>query len=57
MPEPPRCPICGKEAVEPFRPFCSGRCARIDLGRWLGGVYRVTAEGKGVSGEAEDPAA
>ena len=35
------CPICGKPAVERHRPFCSHRCALIDLGRWLGGNYRV----------------
>jgi endogenous inhibitor of DNA gyrase (YacG/DUF329 family) len=35
------CPICGKPAVEQHRPFCSRRCALIDLGRWIGGNYRV----------------
>jgi uncharacterized protein len=35
------CPICGKPAAERHRPFCSHRCALIDLGRWLGGNYRV----------------
>jgi uncharacterized protein len=35
------CPICGKPADEPFRPFCSKRCADIDLNRWLSGVYAV----------------
>jgi len=35
------CPICGKPAVEPFRPFCSRRCADVDLNRWLSGVYAV----------------
>ena len=37
------CPICGKPAVVRHRPFCSHRCALIDLGRWLGGNYRVPA--------------
>ena len=43
MPEAPRraCPICGKPAVDAFRPFCSGRCADVDLNRWLSGVYTV----------------
>lgn len=36
-----RCPICRKPAVQRFRPFCSARCADIDLGRWIGGDYRV----------------
>jgi uncharacterized protein len=39
-PENP-CPICRKPAVERFRPFCSKRCADVDLNRWLSGVYAV----------------
>jgi uncharacterized protein len=35
------CAICGKPAAPTFRPFCSKRCADIDLGRWLKGVYVV----------------
>jgi endogenous inhibitor of DNA gyrase (YacG/DUF329 family) len=37
----PACPICGKPVVAEFRPFCSGRCADVDLNRWLSGVYAV----------------
>jgi endogenous inhibitor of DNA gyrase (YacG/DUF329 family) len=37
------CPICGQPVVEKFRPFCSRRCADIDLNRWLSGVYAVPA--------------
>jgi len=37
------CPICGKPAAAAHRPFCSRRCSLIDLGRWLGGNYRVPA--------------
>jgi endogenous inhibitor of DNA gyrase (YacG/DUF329 family) len=36
-----RCPICGKPSVRPFTPFCSKRCADVDLGRWLKGVYAI----------------
>ena len=36
------CPICGKPAQQETRPFCSRRCANIDLGRWLGGRYVVS---------------
>ena len=39
-----RCPICGKPAVARQRPFCSPRCANIDLGRWLNGAYRVETD-------------
>jgi hypothetical protein len=35
------CPICGEPAVRRFRPFCSRRCANVDLNRWLSGVYAV----------------
>jgi uncharacterized protein len=35
------CPICRKPAAEKFAPFCSRRCADVDLHRWLGGVYAV----------------
>jgi endogenous inhibitor of DNA gyrase (YacG/DUF329 family) len=37
------CPICGKPAIEAMRPFCSKRCADVDLHRWLGGVYAIPA--------------
>lgn len=39
-----KCPICGKPPAEEYAPFCSKRCADIDLGRWLGGRYRVPTE-------------
>ena len=35
------CPICGKPRVQQFLPFCSRRCADVDLNRWLSGVYAV----------------
>lgn len=35
------CPICGKPQVERYRPFCSKRCADIDLNRWLTGAYAI----------------
>ena len=38
------CPLCGKPAAEPFRPFCSRRCADVDLNRWLNGVYAVPVQ-------------
>jgi len=39
-----KCPICSKPATDEFRPFCSKRCADIDLGRWLNEDYRIPAE-------------
>lgn len=38
------CPICSKDAAEKFHPFCSKRCADIDLGRWMTGAYAVPSE-------------
>jgi uncharacterized protein len=37
----PLCPICGKPTDERRKPFCSKRCADVDLNRWLSGVYTV----------------
>lgn len=38
------CAICGKPAVARYKPFCSARCADIDLGRWLKGSYVIPGE-------------
>ncbi|MCK0149057.1 DNA gyrase inhibitor YacG [Marivita sp. S6314] len=38
------CPICGKDTRPEVRPFCSKRCADVDLGRWLTGHYAVPSE-------------
>jgi endogenous inhibitor of DNA gyrase (YacG/DUF329 family) len=35
------CPICRKPVIAEFRPFCSRRCADVDLHRWFSGVYAV----------------
>ena len=37
------CPICRKPGVLHYKPFCSRRCADVDLGRWLVGAYAVPA--------------
>jgi endogenous inhibitor of DNA gyrase (YacG/DUF329 family) len=49
-----QCPICRKPKAERYRPFCSARCADVDLGRWFTEAYRIPAEAED---EAEsDPA-
>ncbi|HQZ13681.1 MAG TPA: DNA gyrase inhibitor YacG [Devosia sp.] len=37
------CPICGKPSSQQRHPFCSSRCADIDLNRWLSGSYVIPA--------------
>ena len=38
------CAICGKPSQQKFHPFCSARCAQVDLNRWLGGHYAIPVE-------------
>ncbi|MFN4155356.1 MAG: DNA gyrase inhibitor YacG [Paracoccaceae bacterium] len=45
------CPICKKETDPKYRPFCSRRCADVDLGRWLTESYAIPA----LEGEEETP--
>lgn len=44
------CPVCSKPTDHKLRPFCSRRCADIDLGRWLTESYRIETED-----EPDDP--
>ncbi|MGE3830125.1 MAG: DNA gyrase inhibitor YacG [Parvibaculaceae bacterium] len=37
------CPICAKPSQQKYHPFCSARCADVDLHRWLGGNYAIPA--------------
>jgi endogenous inhibitor of DNA gyrase (YacG/DUF329 family) len=41
--QPSRCAICGKPQAKEVRPFCSRRCADVDLHRWFAGAYAVPA--------------
>ena len=43
MNEKKLCPICGKPTVVDHRPFCSARCANVDLQRWFTGRYAIPA--------------
>jgi len=49
-----RCPICGKPADELSQPFCSKRCADVDLNRWLSGVYVVPGTADDEENERRD---
>ena len=51
-----KCPVCGKPAEAKYQPFCTKRCADIDLGRWLKESYRVPSEdAPGEDDEAPPP--
>ena len=50
------CPICNKPAAEPFKPFCSRRCADVDLGRWLKGGYAIPGRPAEEAGDSPDAA-
>jgi endogenous inhibitor of DNA gyrase (YacG/DUF329 family) len=69
-PKPPAatatCPICNRPTVDAYRPFCSRRCADIDLSRWLSGAYAIpvaedadedgaTPEGEGRKDQSDRP--
>ena len=46
------CPICGKPSVARYKPFCSKRCADVDLNRWFSGAYVVHTDEKPDEGNA-----
>jgi endogenous inhibitor of DNA gyrase (YacG/DUF329 family) len=58
--DPPKtttpCPTCGKPSHPDYRPFCSKRCADVDLQRWLSGRYAipVVEEDKGTGEDSGD---
>jgi uncharacterized protein len=49
-----RCPICGKARSELYDPFCSKRCADVDLHRWLDGSYVIPGASAPREGGDED---
>jgi endogenous inhibitor of DNA gyrase (YacG/DUF329 family) len=55
-PEEParKCAVCGKPQEAKFKPFCSKRCADVDLSRWLKGNYTIPAEELPEFGEGEE---
>lgn len=51
---PPKpCPICEKQSVQAYHPFCSSRCADVDLNRWLNGSYVIPVTEEEERAEAE----
>ncbi|MFU8825433.1 DNA gyrase inhibitor YacG [Yoonia sp.] len=50
------CPICDRPTDKAFRPFCSKRCADVDLGKWLTGSYAIPAGRDDAEDGETDPA-
>lgn len=50
-PSPEVCPVCGKPKDARFRPFCSRRCADVDLGRWFKGDYAIPGPAADIPGK------
>ncbi len=49
----PKCPTCGEPARAGHMPFCSVRCANVDLGHWLNGDYRIPTDEAPGEGDME----
>ncbi len=49
-----KCAICGKPGEPKYRPFCSRRCADVDLQRWFSGRYAVPAVENEETGEEDE---
>ena len=49
------CPMCEKDPIPAYRPFCSKRCADLDLGRWLNEDYKIATEDSEATSAAEAP--
>jgi len=48
------CPSCNKPSDLKYRPFCSKRCADLDLGQWLNEGYKIESEEEGQTDLHED---
>jgi uncharacterized protein len=51
---PMTCPICKKAPDAKYKPFCSRRCADVDLGKWLTEGYRIPSNEPADGEEAQE---
>lgn len=54
MSQGPACAVCGKPQMAKFKPFCSARCADVDLNRWLSGSYAIPGRPADEEGDDSD---
>jgi endogenous inhibitor of DNA gyrase (YacG/DUF329 family) len=52
-----KCPICSRPTDAKYRPFCSRRCADVDLSRWLRGSYAIPDAVESEDGDESAPPA
>ena len=50
-----KCPICERPTEPKYRPFCSRRCADVDLSRWLRGAYAIPDATESEDGDEAAP--
>jgi endogenous inhibitor of DNA gyrase (YacG/DUF329 family) len=50
----PSCAICGKPVDPKYKPFCSKRCANVDLHRWLKNAYSISGAPQHDDPDAEE---
>ncbi|MFP3920170.1 MAG: DNA gyrase inhibitor YacG [Dichotomicrobium sp.] len=50
-----KCPICGSLRADDYRPFCSRRCADVDLGRWLSERYAMPLPDHEAGADPDEP--
>jgi uncharacterized protein len=48
------CPICTAPTEAKYNPFCSSRCADVDLSRWLRGAYAIPGAGADADEDGDD---
>ena len=48
------CPICARDTDTRYKPFCSKRCADVDLAKWLGGFYAIASSSQDDAEDAAD---
>jgi uncharacterized protein len=49
------CPVCGRAVDAKYKPFCSRRCADVDLARWLNGSYAIPVTDDEGDASSDDP--
>ena len=50
-----KCPVCGRPTDDKYKPFCSRRCADVDLSRWLRGAYAIPDNTDSEDGGEDQP--